>query len=82
MRWIALLAAIVAATAAIGETGALAAGARHSAETTSARLEGGYILKGRVTVATAVRGEHVGNTSRDGGHSRPHAPSARVRGSA
>ncbi len=60
MRWIALLAAIVAATATIGETGALAAGARHSAKTTSARLEGGYILKGRVTVATAVRGEHVG----------------------
>jgi hypothetical protein len=60
LRWIALLSAIVAVTAAIGETRALAAGARHSAQTTSARLEGGYVLKGRVTVATAVRGEHVG----------------------
>ena len=60
MRWIALLSAIVAATVAIGETGALADGARHSADTARARLEGGYILKGRVTVATAVRGEHVG----------------------
>jgi hypothetical protein len=60
LRWIALLSAIVAATVAIGETGALAAGAHHSADTARARLEGGYILNGRVTVATAVRGEHVG----------------------
>ena len=52
--------AIVAATLASGETAALGAGAPPSAAPAMARLEGNYILKGRITVATDVRGEHVG----------------------
>ena len=60
MKRIALACAVVAATLASAETAALGAGTRHPAEPARARLEGNYILKGRVTVATDVRGEHVG----------------------
>jgi hypothetical protein len=61
LKRIALVSAIVAATLASGETGALGAGARQSADPARARLEGNYLLNGRVTVATDVRGEHVGD---------------------
>jgi hypothetical protein len=70
-----LVCAIVAAT--LAETVALGAGAAHSAAPARARLEGNYILRGRITVATDVRGEHVGERVRRRWRFTPMCPTGR-----
>jgi hypothetical protein len=59
----ALLTALIAASVAIGAvcaTGARAAAPRQTPDPTTAQLQGSFVLEGHVTVATNVRGEHVG----------------------
>lgn len=56
----AVLAAFVAAQLAAGSAIGTSPGSAQPSDLGAARLAGSYLLHGRITVATDVRGEHVG----------------------